>query len=249
MKIGAPAKSGVSGIVMVVIPRVGGYCVFSPRLDSFGNSIRGVAFAEAVANVFNFHAFDTIGFHTPKIDPRRSSANSREIATSQLRWAISLGDKQATRFADILKWTGVCTAAIEGCSNQIHVIQEAYHAITHSRVTKQDLESLSAKIKGVGTEKPKQDKDLLNDLVALLADNATSLKDFQKDFILEMVILVVETSCRKAFNPTEWSIVHDICKALEVPTDILPMKTASKSLQIDFKVTSEPSLPLEVVAQ
>ena len=34
--IGLPAKSGVSGALMLVVPGVMGICVWSPRLDSLG---------------------------------------------------------------------------------------------------------------------------------------------------------------------------------------------------------------------
>lgn len=99
-------------------------------------------------------------------------------------------NKRLTRFANILKWTGVYTAAIDGCSeqSQIHVIQEAYHAITHCKVTTEELQTLSSKIGGVVDEKTKHNKNLLNALVKLLDSNATSLNDFQKDYILEMAI-------------------------------------------------------------
>lgn len=39
-EIGLPAKSGVSGIVISVVPNVVGLATFSPRLDGFGNSVR-----------------------------------------------------------------------------------------------------------------------------------------------------------------------------------------------------------------
>ena len=41
-EVGLPAKSGVSGGVMAVIPGQIGIGVFSPPLDAFGNSVRGV---------------------------------------------------------------------------------------------------------------------------------------------------------------------------------------------------------------
>jgi len=42
--IGLPAKSGVSGAIFAVIPHIGGICVYSPRLDELGNSVRGTDF-------------------------------------------------------------------------------------------------------------------------------------------------------------------------------------------------------------
>src|SRR5262249_59765987 len=43
MSVGLPAKSGVSGGVLGVLPGRLGIGVFSPRLDEQGNSVRGVA--------------------------------------------------------------------------------------------------------------------------------------------------------------------------------------------------------------
>lgn len=42
--IGFPAKSGVSGLIMAVIPGVCGICTVSPKIDSLGNSVRGLRF-------------------------------------------------------------------------------------------------------------------------------------------------------------------------------------------------------------
>ena len=39
-KVGLPAKSGVSGIVLVVVPNVVGFALYSPPLDEIGNSAR-----------------------------------------------------------------------------------------------------------------------------------------------------------------------------------------------------------------
>lgn len=44
LKIGFPAKSGVSGAVLIVIPNVMGICTYSPRLDDNGNSVKGIEF-------------------------------------------------------------------------------------------------------------------------------------------------------------------------------------------------------------
>ncbi|CAG2062970.1 unnamed protein product [Timema podura] len=45
-KVGLPAKSGVCGAMLIVVPGVMGICTWSPPLDSLGNSVRGVQFCE-----------------------------------------------------------------------------------------------------------------------------------------------------------------------------------------------------------
>ena len=54
-RVGMPAKSGVSGGVIAVLPGQLGIGVFSPRLDAFGNSVRGVAVCEALSEEFGLH--------------------------------------------------------------------------------------------------------------------------------------------------------------------------------------------------
>jgi len=50
-----PAKSGVAGGVLAVLPGQLGVGVFSPPLDARGNSVRGVAVCEELARDFNLH--------------------------------------------------------------------------------------------------------------------------------------------------------------------------------------------------
>ncbi len=56
--VGIPAKSGVGGGIVGVINRQMGVGTYSPRLDAKGNSVRGVASFEMLAEEFGLHAFD-----------------------------------------------------------------------------------------------------------------------------------------------------------------------------------------------
>jgi hypothetical protein len=43
---------------MVVIPNVGGFATFAPRLDPLGNSARGLEFVKLLNKRFSFHFLD-----------------------------------------------------------------------------------------------------------------------------------------------------------------------------------------------
>lgn len=54
-RVGMPAKSGVAGGVMAVLPGQLGIGVFSPRLDAHGNSVRGVEVCEDLSRDLSLH--------------------------------------------------------------------------------------------------------------------------------------------------------------------------------------------------
>lgn len=56
-EVGIPAKSGVAGGVIAVIPGQAGIAVWSPPLDPTGNSVRGVEVCRAISRDFGLHAF------------------------------------------------------------------------------------------------------------------------------------------------------------------------------------------------
>ncbi|MBM7703359.1 glutaminase A [Metabacillus iocasae] len=57
IKIGIPAKSGVAGGIMGVVPNQFGIGIFGPSLDKKGNSIGGIKLLELLANKYHFSIF------------------------------------------------------------------------------------------------------------------------------------------------------------------------------------------------
>jgi glutaminase len=57
-QVGLPAKSGVSGGILAVVPNQAGIAVFSPLLDSHSNSVRGVQVFQALSKEYGLHVFD-----------------------------------------------------------------------------------------------------------------------------------------------------------------------------------------------
>jgi glutaminase len=57
--VGVPAKSGVSGGIMALVPGKGGIGVYSPGLDAYGNSVRGIGVCREISERLGLHIFAT----------------------------------------------------------------------------------------------------------------------------------------------------------------------------------------------
>ena len=128
--VGLPAKSGVSGCTMVVIPNVGGLGLFSPPLDSYGNSVRSLQFCHELVSHFNFHQYDNLRHVPHKSNPRRKRYETLGLNVTCLLFAAARGDMSAMRryymsgmdmsVSDYDYRTALHSAAAEG---HLHVIE------------------------------------------------------------------------------------------------------------------------------
>ena len=57
INVGVPAKSGVGGGIMAVVPTSMGIGIFSPALDSKGNSVAGIKLLEQLSKRLYLNIF------------------------------------------------------------------------------------------------------------------------------------------------------------------------------------------------
>jgi len=133
--VGLPAKSGVSGAILIVVPKVCGIMVWSPPLDQHGNSVRGMQFCKELVNYFDFHNYDLKGVSSGrKLDPRRRKAEVQGEQVVYLLYAASYGDMTALRryylsgtdmtLIDYDGRTALHIAAAQGCHEVVKFLLE-----------------------------------------------------------------------------------------------------------------------------
>jgi glutaminase len=94
--VGMPAKSGVGGGIMAVLPGQFGLGVFSPALDEKGNSVRGIQACKRLSSDFGLHLFNVARSTSSSVlrrvydsakfaSRRRRSANELELLATQGR--------------------------------------------------------------------------------------------------------------------------------------------------------------------
>ncbi|XP_062975907.1 glutaminase liver isoform, mitochondrial [Elgaria multicarinata webbii] len=95
--VGLPAKSAVSGAILLVVPNVMGVMCLSPPLDKGGNSTREIGFCQELVSLFNFHNYDNLLHCARKMDPRREGVEVRNKTVVNLLFAAYSGDVSALR--------------------------------------------------------------------------------------------------------------------------------------------------------
>jgi glutaminase len=83
--VGMPAKSGVSGGIIAVLPGQLGIGVFSPPLDDHGNSVRGIRVCNELSRHCNLHMFNSpvVGNSTIRFKFTAEELNSNRVRTAE----------------------------------------------------------------------------------------------------------------------------------------------------------------------
>lgn len=120
--VGLPAKSGVSGDLLLVIPGVMGIAIWSPRLDSIGNSVRAVEICKELTRRLRIHGHDRLpkaiysegSNHITSVGKRVQSF-STDTMTLALLQAVADDDLQTIRQL-LLRGVDVNSCDYEGTS-------------------------------------------------------------------------------------------------------------------------------------
>ncbi len=132
-EVGLPAKSGVSGCILLVIPNMMGICIWSPRLDLQGNSFRGIEFCKMLNKKMDLHIFHNIIGN--KIDLNDSATNNfiKLCSNGNIEGIKKIIDKININCADYDKRTPLHLATSEGYYSIVELLLEKGAQITADR--------------------------------------------------------------------------------------------------------------------
>jgi glutaminase len=227
LEVGLPAKSGVAGAVLVVVPNLMGIATFSPRLDAFGNSVRGVAFCRELVDRFTFHMYDSLsgGRSGCKRDPRESQANRKQRDLSDLRWGVVCGDQSAIRVRDLMLVSMVAITLADGDIEEpeIDAMAEIYGELMAEPLDRSVLQAAAAAMASAQAAAPSGSAaDPLVELFEQLRRQRSQLDDNSRELILESAFRV---ACSDGeIEPQEDQLLRSLADALGIGAGVLELE-------------------------
>ncbi|WP_159458482.1 glutaminase A [Roseisalinus antarcticus] len=141
--VGIPAKSGVSGGIVAVIPGQAGIAIWSPPLDAVGNSVRGVEACKAISRDFGLHAFGQRAHRGTVLRSSRTGAEARSKrirSRSEAGWLDTRGDRVLALELQGALYFGSAEAVIRHLSERGRTAAEL--VLDLSRLTQADAAGL-----------------------------------------------------------------------------------------------------------
>jgi uncharacterized tellurite resistance protein B-like protein len=225
LEVGLPAKSGVAGTVLVVVPNLMGFATFSPRLDRYGNSVRGVRFCHELVERFTFHQYDSLsgGRSGCKRDPRESQALRRQRDLSDLRWGVLCGDRTALRVRDHLMASMVAACLADGAiaEGEIAVMERVY---TDLMGHPPDLGALRARVTAMASQVAAAGPSPCEAVLAGLRRERPQLDDNARGLILESVFRVA--AANGEIEAGEDRFLRAVAGALAISEGVLELELA-----------------------
>lgn len=217
---GMPSKSGVSGVIFLVLPNVGGFAFFSPRLDNYGNSVRGSAFAKKLVDLFTFHSFDSLSSMSNgcKLDPRFSCDFSKQRDIARLRWALKAGGKQAEMFDELLLSVCIRVAGIDGHidDDELDELKCIYKSVIHADLSKDRVESLLKTIPTHTGEKA------IQEMFELVSSEEKYLNDIEKHLLVEATLKIITAD--GVIAEQERDILATLARALHIDPSVMDLQ-------------------------
>ncbi len=221
LEVGLPAKSGVAGAVMVVVPNLMGVATFSPRLDPYGNSVRGVGFCRELVDRFTFHMYDSLsgGRSGCKRDPRESQSNRKQRDLSDLRWGALCGDRTALMVRERMLNSMMAITLADGEIEdpEIDTMACIYSELMGQPPEADELRSLASTMAARAVS-----ADPVKPLLQQLRQDRPQLDDNARELILESAFRV---ACSDGeIEPEEDRLLRSLAEVLGIGAGVLELE-------------------------
>jgi tellurite resistance protein len=226
LEVGLPAKSGVAGSVLVVAPNLLGLATFSPRLDAYGNSVRGIALCKELGERFHLHMYDNLsgGCSGGKRD-LRTSRQRKHQDLSDLRWGIVYGDTKALLVRDLILHCIVDISLADGEleASELAVMERIYQELMQTPAEPGVFEAL-AKARSLPDQQPAHAHATspFARLIAELAEQRNHIDDKARRIILETAFQV---ACADGMiEAQEQEQLHAVAAALGINKGVVQLE-------------------------